>query len=172
MIRILFALTILYFAQAAYSQGTLAPLYVFTNGNGNITPYQSGQMLEVGQSYDLLATPAAGYQFSSWEQLSVFVFTQTNYSQFGDPILPPVISIVPLVVLTNFYEANLEFEMQDTVLVTASSPNIVEAIGWQADFVPIPVPEPAPVIIIGCGLVVTVVMRHRQRRRCRILVRD
>jgi hypothetical protein len=94
MIRIWFlmAMAMAIFAQWGYSQGTLAPLYVFTNGDGTITPYQSGQMLEVGQTYDLTATPDFGYEFSSWEPVDVSVITQTNYIR-DEPILPPVVSM-------------------------------------------------------------------------------
>jgi hypothetical protein len=162
----LFALAIVCFAQPGYSQGTLGtltPLYIFTNGDGSITPYQSGQMLGVGLIYDMTATPDAGYQFSSWEPVNIFITTQTNYDAEGDPILPPLQFIDPSVVPTNIYGADLEFTMQDVMEVSpaGSNPNIIEAFGWQANFVP--VPEPADVVIVGCGLAVMVAVRCRQR---------
>lgn len=56
-------------AGQSYAQGTLAPLYLSTNGDGSITPLQSGQLLEVGQSYNITATPDSGFSFSSWQPL-------------------------------------------------------------------------------------------------------
>src|ERR1700677_1244561 len=101
MIRMGFILVIVYLAQSGFSQDTLAPLYLFTNGDGTISPYQSGQMLDVGQTYDLTATAANGYEFNSWQPVNVFIFTQTSYDSNGDPILPPTVSIVTSVVPTN-----------------------------------------------------------------------
>lgn len=157
-VRIWFVLAMVCFAHMGYSQGTLAPLYVYTNGDGSISPYQSGQMLEVGQTYDLTATPDPGYQFSSWEPVDVFIFTQTNYNN-GEPVLPPTVSIVPSVVPTNIYGADLEFTMQDVIDITSpgENPEIVQAFGWQANFVP--VPEPAETAIVGCGLAVIALRR-------------
>jgi Divergent InlB B-repeat domain len=153
--------------QASYCQGTLtlSPLYVFTDGDGSITPYQNGQMLTVGMNYELTATPDAGYEFNSWQPVNVFIITQTNYDNFGDPIIPPTQSIIPSVVATNIYGADLEFTMQDTESVAAGNPTIVEAFGWQANFVP--VPEPAETAIVSCGLAFIAAVRRRQRQRRR-----
>lgn len=152
------------FACSGYSQGTLAPLYLYTSGDGSITPYQSGQMLEVGQTYDITAVPDAGYEFSSWQPVDVFIFTTTNYNN-GVPILPPVVSIVPSVEETNIYVSDLEFTMQDVMQVSSegSDPDIVRAFGWQADFVA--VPEPATGAIFGCGLAAMAVVRRWSLRR-------
>ena len=134
-----FALAMFCFVQIAYSQGNPAPLYLFTSGNGSITPYQSGQMLEAGQTYEIAATPAEGYQFTSWQPANVFVITQTNFSSEGVPILPPVMSIVPSVPPTNIYGDTLEFTLQDGTLITSpgENPAIFRTLGWQADFVPV-----------------------------------
>ena len=154
-------------ASRAHSQGNLAPLYVFTNGDGSITPYQSGQMLEAGQTYDLTATPDAGYQFVSWEPVDVFIITTTNYLN-GEPIFP-IVSIDPLVVATNVYGADLEFTMQDVTDITAEgeNPNIVQAFGWQANFEPLP--EPTDAAIVGSGFTVMAVVRRRTWQKYRIL---
>ncbi len=61
------------FAGRSHGQDTLAPLYLYTSGDGNITPLESGQLLDVGQSYDMTAVPDAGYVFSSWQPVNVFV---------------------------------------------------------------------------------------------------
>lgn len=135
-------------ADRLFSMHTCAS-FLFTNGDGNITPYQSGQMLQVGQTYNITATPDVGYQFSSWQPVQVFIFTQTNFNGSGNPILPPVQSIVPSIIPTNIYGAELTFTMQDTISVTSAgeNPNIVEAFGWQANF--LPVPEPANITSIA-----------------------
>jgi hypothetical protein len=155
-------------AQRGFSQGTYAPLYLFTNGDGSITPYQSGQMLEVGQTYTITATPAAGYEFSSWQPVNVFIFIQTNYNG-GQPVLPPIESMDESLIPTNIYGADLEFTLQSVTMLSAegANPVIYQASGWQADFVP--VPEPADAAMAGCGFAVMAVVRHRQWRRSRNL---
>jgi hypothetical protein len=156
-----FILMVLCLAQRGYSQGTLAPLYVFTTGDGSVTPYQSGQMLEVGQTYTIMATPAAGYEFSSWQPVNVFIFIQTNFNG-GNPVLPPVESIDESLIPTNIYGADLEFTMQGMMLSQeGANPVISETSGWQANFVP--VPEPAEAVVAGCGLAVMAVFRQRRK---------
>jgi hypothetical protein len=44
----------------------LAPLQLFTNGLGTITPYYSNAWLQVGRNYTLTAVPAAGFGFVNW----------------------------------------------------------------------------------------------------------
>jgi hypothetical protein len=71
------------FACQSYGQGSLAPLYLFTNGSGSIAPLQNGQLLEVGQSYDMTAIPDSGFVFSSWQPVNVFVSTQISSDPSG-----------------------------------------------------------------------------------------
>lgn len=135
-------LCLLSFAPMGYSQDASAPLYLFTQGNGSISPSQSGQMLEVGQTYIITATPGPGYEFKSWQPVNVFIFVQTNFDSGGNPILPPVETIVPSAVPTNIYGADLDFTLQDVTVLSAdgSNPSITLTSGWQADFVPLPQP--------------------------------
>jgi hypothetical protein len=112
-------------------------LYLFTNGDGTITPHQSGDLLTEGQTYYLTAMPGSGYEFSSWQPINVFIYTQTNI-EGGEPVV--VQTILPSPVPTNINGATLAFTMQAPQMLTADgqNPNIVEAFGWQADFVPLP----------------------------------
>jgi hypothetical protein len=157
-----FALAMACFAHVGYSQGTLAPLYLFTNGDGSITPYQSRQMLEAGQTYDITATPDAGYQFNSWEPVVIFIITQTNYDDTGNPVLPPHSVHGSMVLATNIYGADLEFTLQNVMDITSegTNPSIIEAFGWQANFVPIP--EPADAVITAYGFAVIAMARRRR----------
>jgi hypothetical protein len=143
------------------SQDVLTPLYVFTNGCGSVTPYLSGQMLEVGQTYDLTAVANAGYEFTSWQPVDVLILSQTNFEPNGDPILPPNQEIAYSLEPANFYGPVLEFTMQDIAQISpeGSNPNTVEAFGWQANFVPLP--EPGDVAVIGCGIVAVAFVRLR-----------
>jgi len=52
-----------------------APLQVFTNGPGRISPFHSGQMLEVWGTYSMVAIPDPGFSFISWEWVDVFLKT-------------------------------------------------------------------------------------------------
>ncbi|HEY3760512.1 MAG TPA: hypothetical protein VGN23_02080 [Verrucomicrobiae bacterium] len=132
-------LAMMCFTHRACAQATYSPLFLFTNGDGGVTPYQSGDSLEVGQNYEMTAIPNPGYMFSCWEPVNVFVITQTNYNSNG-PILPPVVSIVPSVVdipYTN--DVTLDFTNQAEMLITSSgsNPSIIRASGWQANFIPL-----------------------------------
>lgn len=124
-------------AQSADNE-SFAPLLLYTNGPGKIVPFDGGEMLEAGQKYVITAVPDAHFEFSSWQPVNVFIITQTNFDAYGNPILPPDQSIVPSVVPTYIYRADLQFTMQDAVLITpdGANPNIVQAFGWQANFVP------------------------------------
>src|SRR5260221_14666018 len=44
----------------------LSSITVTTNGNGSVSPNLNGQLLEIGKSYTISATPATGYAFSNW----------------------------------------------------------------------------------------------------------
>jgi hypothetical protein len=114
------------------------PLYVFTNGPGRIHPFRQGEVLRVGRRYAMTAIPERGYKFAGWQPVDVFIITQTNFNAHGEPILPPIQSIVPSLGPTNSYEAELDFTMRDTIWISpdGSNPSIVRAFGWQANFVP------------------------------------
>lgn len=43
-----------------------APIAVQINGSGSLSPNYNGQMLEVGKSYSMTATPSAGVIFTGW----------------------------------------------------------------------------------------------------------
>jgi hypothetical protein len=164
------ALTAACFALQSYAQGvSYAPLYLFTNGDGSISPLQDGQSLEVGQSYEMEAVPDSGFVFSSWQPVNVFAITQTNYDGFGNPILPPITSVVPSTVPQYTYQPVLDFTMQPLMLVTPadSNPNITESFGWQANFVPIPEPSNLTLVVFSLTLIMLVWYgRFRRDRPC------
>ncbi len=129
------------FANQGSAQDTFAPLFLYTNGSGSVLPLQNGQSLEVGQYYEMTATPALGYVFSGWQVVNVFIITETNFNTDGEPILPPVVSTVQSPVPTYTNDATLQFAMQAEINITSagSNPSIVRAFGWQANFVPVPI---------------------------------
>ena len=154
------ALTIACFTHQSYAQGTLAPLSLFTSGSGEISPLQDGQLLEVGQTYDMEAIPDTGFVFSSWQPVNVFDFSQITFNADGStnpPVLSTVVSLVP-----NFTEQPLlEFIMQpESVIYDSAAVNITESIGWQANFVP--VPETSSFALIVFGLTTIAFLRQRQ----------
>jgi len=162
MLTTLVTLATLCFTHRSCAQGTLTPLYLFTSGSGSITPFQDGQLLEVGQSYDMTAVPDPGYIFSSWQSVNVFVITQTNYDANGNP-LPPVTSVVPSAGGPQYTSSpQLEFTMQSPSAVTSAgaNPGITRSFGWEANFVP--VPEPSDAALIACGIITITLLRRTE----------
>jgi hypothetical protein len=52
--------------QRSFVYVVTAPLVLSTTGNGAVAGAVDGQQLEIGRSYTLTATPAAGFVFSNW----------------------------------------------------------------------------------------------------------
>jgi hypothetical protein len=150
MKKIFFLLAIILAVQSLPAQLTdnslFQPLFLSTNGPGRIFPAYHGEMLRVGRRYTIEAVPDRGYKFASWQPVTVFIITQTNYDSGGEPILPPDQSIISSVVPTNIYRPDLEFRMQGVIWITSNgnNPNIARAFGWQANFVPWYEPVPRP----------------------------
>lgn len=156
-------LAIVCFTCQSYAQGvSYAPLSLFNTGSGEISPLQDGQLLVVGQTYDMQGIPDSGFAFSSWQTVNVFTFTQMQVDSSGNP-LPPLISIVPSPVPDYSYQPVLEFTMQPVVLLTPpNNPDniITDGIGYQVNF--IAVPEPSSLALILCGF--TAIQFHFGRR--------
>jgi hypothetical protein len=150
------------FAYQSYAQGVLyAPLFLFTNGAGSISPLQDGQLLEVGQTYDMKAIPDDGYVVSSWQpvdvaELAIQIGTDPST---GQPIFQTSLVAQPQPEFT--VESVLEFTMQpESVILDTPSHMITESSGWQANFVP--VPEPSSFALFVCGLATIGFLRLRQ----------
>ncbi len=158
---IMFTLATVCFERQSHAQGVIyAPLFLFTSGAGSVSPLQDGQLLEVGQTYDMEAIPDDGYVFSSWQPVNVFNFSQIVY----DPItlLPAStnMSTVPSPVPNFIEQPLLAFTMQpESVIVDTPSLMTTENSGWQANFVP--VPEQSSFALIVCGLTTIAFLRHR-----------
>jgi len=127
---------------------------LFSSGSGSISPYQNGDLLEVGQSYEMTANPDAGYAFSSWQPVNVLTSTiyvrdhnGTITAKVSQPIIPtPVFTTQPV----------LDFTMQPE-----SGQTIIESSGWQANFVAVPEP-PCTALIYG-GLTLITLCRRQKR---------
>ena len=152
------------FTRQSYSQGTLAPLYLSTTGSGSITPLQDGQLLEVGQSYDMTAVPDSGFVFSSWQPANVFVLTEVVNDGSGDLVTNT--SVTTSLTLDYIEPASLTFTMQAVIFLEDSpSRTLTQNSGWQANFVL--VPEPSAITLTACGFITLVLLR--QRRPCCLL---
>lgn len=138
---------ILCFAQHSNAQDT-AYLYLFTTGSGSISPYQNGQLLDVGVSYEMTATPDPGYEFSSWQPVSVFTDTTILEDQNGNTVTNVSMGDVP--VNEYFYTPDLTFTMESQTLFAGTNDIETETTGWQANFV-VAVPEPSEALFITGG---------------------
>lgn len=136
------------------AQDALAPLFLNISGDGTVTPYQSGQLLTVGQNYELSETPAAGYVFSGWEQAYFFVFVEYTLDAEGQP-LPPITSTVVSPIMGIYSDQPiLDFTLmpEDVLYNVPGVAEITQDSGWQADFVAIP--EPSSVLMMVVWLTI------------------
>ena len=149
-------------AHQCKAQGTVSyvPLHLFISGPGGVSPPLDGQLLEVGQRYDLTAIPDSGAAFSSWQPVNVFTFTSYIVDAGGG--VTTNISVVSSPVAQFIYTSSLSFTMQPQTLIfdNPGVQTITEGSGWQANFEP--VPEPSTLTLIVCGITAT--MSHRCRR--------
>ena len=117
---------------------SFSPLYVFTNGPGRILPFQDGQPLEVGRIYKIIAFPDRDCEFTNWQPVNVFIFTETTLNMNGTTN-PPVTSVVASPVPEYYPDFALKFTNQP-VQVLFDVPGVrtvSRAVGWQANFVAI-----------------------------------
>jgi hypothetical protein len=147
-----FALALVFFARPGHAQdSTNATLYLFTTGSGEISLYQNGQSLVVGQDYEMTAIPDPGFVFGSWQQMDVFIFSEITIDAEGNPN-PPVVSIVGSPTGEYTYQPVLDFTMQPESVIFSNPgvETITQGSGWQANFTP--TPEPSTIALVACGL--------------------
>lgn len=134
VVNIMVVLTVACFAYRSGGQGSqYAPLEVFTNGPGRIAPLYAGQMLEVWQTYNMVATPDPGAAFYNWEYVDIFI--QTTRIPDGDG---GVVTNVQKAVTSKyqfFSDAELIFTARP-VVVTVHNDQLTttSAYGWRANF--------------------------------------
>jgi hypothetical protein len=125
-----------------------APLSLFTTGEGSISPFTDGQMLEVGQDYTMEADPSPGFAFSSWQPIDVLTFTEIFFDGVT-PVTHVAVLLQPDPVSSE--DPVLDFTMQPlTVVLDTPARTITEGVGWQANFVP--TPEPSTLVLMAGGL--------------------
>ena len=121
-----------------FAQTTNAPLSLFINSGGSVSPLTNGESLVVGQTYNMVATPDAGFVFTGWQPGAVFAFTEVTLDPYENPN-PPVSSVVfsPVPIYTN--QASLDFVMQPVVVIydVPGVRTVTRGAGWQANFVPV-----------------------------------
>ena len=121
------------------AQETNGPLSLFINGGGSVSPLTNGELLQVGQSYNMVATPLAGFVFNSWQPVNVFTLTSIIIETIsGGVITNTNVSVIvsPLPTYTN--EPSLSFIMQPVdVLYNTNGSTLTLGRGWQANFGPV-----------------------------------
>ena len=70
-LRLIILTTLLASSRAVpiHAQDT-ARLYLSVSGAGSVSPLTNGQSLAVGQDYNMVAVPGAGFAFSSWQPVN------------------------------------------------------------------------------------------------------
>jgi hypothetical protein len=139
MKKALVLLIVMLMARWLPAQGTNAaswsPLLLYTNGDGHISPYHCGQMLQCGQRYFMAAVPNRGGQFISWEQVKVAVDVKTVIYPSGPMVITTNRTVTPG---KKFGKAWMSFGMEpETVVLRDDHPGssvITEDKGWQANF--------------------------------------
>jgi hypothetical protein len=130
-------LTIVLFPFCGQAQQTCAPLFVFTNGSGSITPLQNGQLLQVGQSYGMTAIPNSGYVFNSWQPIDISIATLFAEEADGN-LVAVATNVIPLPQPQYYTQPALDFVMQPQVTILSNSlVTIIDTTGWQANFEPV-----------------------------------
>jgi hypothetical protein len=122
-----------------YIPSAILPLQVV--GGGTISPDYDNVPLAVGEQYTLTVRAAPGFVFTNWMQWNVFTTITTNYDAQGQPVLPPITSIIssPGAVLTS--NPVLHFTMQaPAVIFSEQSSSITEQTGYLATFVDVQKP--------------------------------
>jgi Divergent InlB B-repeat domain len=142
------------FPHRSYAQGSLAPLFLSIDGGGSITPFQNGQLLEVGRNYTMTAIPDSGFVFSSWQPANVFV-SSSGVTNNGTVYTTTNTVIAPIPSYTE--TPSLTFTMQPQVEILN---NLYENSGWMANFVP--VPEPPGTTLVACGLTAALMLRRSE----------
>lgn len=145
VVNVMVVVTVAFFAHRSGGQGTpYVPLEVFTNGLGGISPLEAGQMLEVWQTYNMMATPAPGAAFYHWEYVDVFIRTTRVTNDSGGVIT----NVQKTVTSKNqfFISPELIFTARP-VFVTVHSDQLTttSAYGWRANFGPVREPVEADV---------------------------
>lgn len=136
------------------------PLYLFTTGSGQISPFTDGEFLTVGQTYEMQAIPDSGFMFGSWQPINIFTFTEFTLDAEGNPN-PPISSTVLSPEPIYSEEPVLDFTMQPlTVILDTPARTVTESFGWQANFVP--APEPSPLALMASGLMYAAILSARR----------
>jgi Divergent InlB B-repeat domain len=142
-------------ARHGHAQGTLVPLPLFTDGNGSITPFQDGQLLEAGQTYEMTAIPDAGFAFSSWQPVNVYTETTYIISTLGGSTTTNInTSTVDSFLPVTSEQAALDFTMSPmNVIYDTGNSTLTLISGWQANFVAVPEPASIALMIMGFSLI-------------------
>jgi hypothetical protein len=118
------------------AQSLWTPLLLYTNGSGTISPYQNGQMLEVGKRYILTACPNRDCAFRSWQMVNTFIDVKTVNYPSGLTVITTNMTIIGTT--RYYYDARLNFMAESpSVQILDDHPGnsrVTWFIGWRANF--------------------------------------
>jgi len=117
-------------------QSLWTPLLLYTNGSGTISPYQNGQMLQVGHQYVLTACPDSGCQFRKWQMVNVSTEVKTVDYPSGLTVITTNTTVIETGRNYSDPRLNLVAELP-TVQVFNAHPGtlkVTQVRGWRANF--------------------------------------
>jgi hypothetical protein len=113
------------------------PSQTLTNGNGYVFEIRERPRHDQQDKVTVVAIPACGYVFSSWQPVDAFTISQVTIGA-GGQVNPPTVSTVLSPVPQYSYDPVLRFVPQPE-LVLFDNPGVQEITQqeyWQANFVP------------------------------------
>ncbi len=120
------------------------PAQTLTNGNGYVFAIRERWRRDPQDEVTVVAIPARGYVFSSWQPVNVFTISQTTIGADG-LVNPPTISSVFSPIARYSYDPVLRFVTQPAI-VLFDNPGVQEIAQqeyWQANFVPCELRRPS-----------------------------
>ncbi len=113
------------------------PAQTLTNGNGYVFEVRERWRRDPQDEVTVVAVPARGYVFSSWQPVNEFIISQITIGADGQ-VNPPTVSSVISPIPRYSYDPVLRF-VPEPATILFDDPGVQEIsqqVSWRANFVP------------------------------------